>query len=114
MSYSIETAFDTWVNDNPDNTAVAALGQLEDICAFYYVCWVNMDSVEYRGIKGGSRRAYGSGRLNVDLLGEGGDDPATLNYTFPFDFEFLLAQDGTIQKAERFKLDLSEFTGRPS
>ncbi len=112
MSYSIETAFDTWVNNNPDNSAVAALGQLEDICAFYDVLWVSMDSVEYRGIKGGDRKAYGSGTLNVDLLGEGGDDPSKMNCTFPFTFEFLLTQDGTIVRAEKFKLDLFEFTGR--
>lgn len=38
MSYSIEMAFDTWVNTNPDISAVAALGQFEDIGSFYYVC----------------------------------------------------------------------------
>lgn len=108
MSYSIETAFDMWVNDNPDNTAVGALSQLEDICAFYEVCWVSMDA-EYRGIKGGGEKAYGSGTLNVDLLGEGGDDPSKVNCTFPFTFEFLLTQDGTIVKAEKFNLDISDF-----
>lgn len=107
MSYSIEMAFDTWFNEHP-----ATLAQLEDICAFYYVREVYMDSVEYRGIKGGEKKAYGSGVLNVDLLGEGGDDPTTWNCTFPFDFEFLISQDGTILRAEKFKLDLFEFTGR--
>jgi hypothetical protein len=109
MSYSIETAFDTWFDEHP-----ATLWQLEEICAFYYVHEANMDSVQYRGIKGGTKKAYGSGTLNVDLFGEGGDDPTTWNCTFPFDFEFLLEQDGTIVKAEKFKLDLSEFTGRPN
>lgn len=104
MSYSIETAFDTWIDAHP-----GTLAQLEDICAFYYVREVYMDSVEYRGIKGGEKKAYGSGTLNVDLLAEGGDDPTTWNFTFPFDFEFLLAQDGTILKAEKFNLDISDF-----
>jgi hypothetical protein len=107
MPYSIETAFDTWIDVSP-----ATLGQLEDICAFYYVREVYMDSVDYRGIKGGGKKAYGSGTLNVDLLAEGGDDPTTWNCTFPFDFEFLLTQDGTIVRAEKFHLDLFEFTGR--
>lgn len=107
MKYSLEKAFDTWFDAHP-----ATLAQLEDICAFYYVHEVYMDSVDYRGIKGGGKKAYGSGTLNVDLFAEGGDDPTTWNCTFPFDFEFLTAQDGTILRAEKFKLDLFEFTGR--
>ena len=117
MSYSIEKAFHDWVRDNPDGTATSALDQLHEICSDYYINIVSFDEVEYRGIQGGGKRAFGSGDMDVDLLyGSGRDDDmgTRMNFGFPFEFEFLLDQDGNIQKATKFIIDKSNFTGEDS
>ncbi len=113
MAYSLENAFYGWVNENPDGSASSALESLYEICSEYYIVEVNFDEVEYRGIKGGSKKAYGSGNLTADLLYGSGNDNNTgerMRFSFPVDFEFLLDQDGQILKAEKFKIDFSEFT----
>jgi hypothetical protein len=114
MAYSIDEAFYEWVTENPDFTASSALEPLYEICSDYYIREVNIDEVEYRGIKGGSKKAYGSGMLSVDLLYGSGrtDDTGTrMKFSFPFVFEFLLDQTGKILKAEKLEMDFSNFTG---